>query len=101
MAEINQDLISDVKIYLDITWADDNTDKKVTGIIKRGIIFLDDKAGAELNYLEESRARELLMEYCRYTRDGILDKFMINYAPFLTDLRAGNGGAYDNETTNV
>ena len=92
-------LLDAVKIYLDITWNDTNTDTKITGIINRGIKFLDDKAGATLDYTEEDRPRELLMEYCKYARGGILNEFIENYAPFIMDLRIKNGGAYGETTT--
>lgn len=99
MSEINKDLIiSDVKRYLDITWEDDNTDKKITGIVNRGIKFLNDKAGDNLDYATEDRPKELLMEYCKYVRNGMLNEFMINYAPFLQDLRVKNGGVYGQST---
>ena len=93
-------LLADVKNYLDITWADENTDAKVSGIIQRGMIFLNAKAGGELDYSAEERPKELLMEYCKYARNGILHEFKINYAPFLTDLRTKGGGAYG-EATNI
>ena len=34
-------LLNDVKNYLDISWEDDNTDSKVTGIIERGMKYLN------------------------------------------------------------
>lgn len=92
-------LLEVVKIHLDITWEDEKTDAKITGIINRGIRFLDDKAGAELDYIAEDRPQELLLEYCRYTRDGILNEFMMNYAPFIQDLRVRNGGVYGKTTS--
>lgn len=94
-------LLEAVKNYLDITWDDPEGDVKLSGITARGIEFLDRKAGTGLDYTVEGMAKELLLEYCRYTRNGMLNEFMINYAPFLQDLRAGNGGAYGQETTNI
>lgn len=91
-------LLESVKNYLDITWEDANTDAKITGIINRGMKFLNDKAGAELDYTEEDRPRELLMEYCEYARGKRLNEFMENYAPFLTDLKVKNGGVYGKAT---
>ena len=93
-------LLESVKNYLDITWEDANTDAKITGIISRGMKFLNDKAGTELDYTVEDRPRELLMEYCEYARDKRLNEFMENYAPFLQDLRVKNGGVYG-KTTDV
>ena len=94
-------LLADIENYLDITWTDEATDKKITGIAERGIMFLDKKAGVILDYTQEAIHRDLLFEYCKYTRNGLLHEFIINYTPFLEDLRAGNGGAYGEETTTV
>ncbi len=95
-------LLAAVRNYLDITWDDVQTDQKLTGIIQRGMKFLNRKAGAELDYTAEDMPRELLLEYCKYARNGILNEFMINYIPFLEDLRAKNGGAYgQQEDTSV
>ena len=87
-------LLEEVRNYLDITWADTTGDEKLSGTIERGMQFLNNKAGAELDYIEETVQKELLFEYCRHSRNGILNEFIINYAPFLQDLRVGNGGTY-------
>ncbi len=88
-------LLNDVKNYLDITWTDESTDKKVTGIIERGMNFLSRKSGKELDFIIEGLPKELLLEYCRYARNGILNEFLVNFIPFLEDLR---GGAYGQST---
>jgi len=88
------ELLDATKNYLDIAWLDAQTDLKLTGIIERGMIFLNKKSGAILDYTTEGRAREMLMEYCRYTRDGVLNEFMINYMPMIKDLIIENGGTY-------
>lgn len=72
-------LLDDVKNYLDITWTDEAEDKKLAGIIKRGIAYLDDKAGAELGYLTEGTPKALLLDYVRYVRAAALDEFEVNY----------------------
>ena len=38
-------LLNDVKNYLDISWEDENTDNKITGIIERGMKYLNKVAG--------------------------------------------------------
>jgi len=80
-------LLADTKNYLDITWEDEATDKKLSGILRRGMNYLDDKAGASLNYLEEGNTRALLFDYVRYARANALDEFEDNY---LHDLLALN-----------
>lgn len=72
-------LLNDVKNYLDITWVDLQTDTKVTGMIERGIKYLDSVNGKTNDYTIEDNARELLFDYCRYARSGMLDEFRKNY----------------------
>ncbi|MDY0235066.1 MAG: hypothetical protein RBR71_03520 [Gudongella sp.] len=76
---LTEGLLADVKNYLDITWTDTDTDSKLTGIITRGIKYIDRIAGVEQDYTEEDKPRELLLDYCRYVRSNALDQFKINY----------------------
>ena len=43
-------LLEDVKIHLDITWEDEATDRKLTGFIHSGMLYLNDKAGTTIDY---------------------------------------------------
>jgi hypothetical protein len=80
MAETLPDgLLDAVRNYLDITWSDDAGDLKLTGIISRGMRYLDAAAGEALDYTAEDKPRELLMDYCRYVRSNALDEFAVNY----------------------
>lgn len=72
-------LLADVKNWLNITWDDPGTDRKVSGIIEDGIVYLNDKAGEELDYASPGYPRRLLFEYARYARDEALDVFENNY----------------------
>lgn len=74
---------------MDITYEDTETDQKLTGIIKRGKAYLDDKAGAEQDYEEEGAARALLFDYCRYARNNVLELFDTNFQAELIALRMG------------
>lgn len=80
-------LLEDVKNYLDITWEDPEGDKKLSGIIARGMQYLNKVAGAELDYMEEDKPRELLFDYCRYVRSNALDEFQTNYLHELLSLQ--------------
>lgn len=75
------ELLAAVKNYLDITWEDTATDDKLTGIISRGIAYIDRHAGSTLDYSIEDNPRALLMDYCRYAWSNALDEFSINYLP--------------------
>lgn len=80
-------LLSDVRNYLDITWDDPAGDRKLVGIILRGMAYIDARAGKKMDYTEEGAARALLMDYCMYARSGAIHEFGINYLRDLTALR--------------
>lgn len=80
-------LLEDVKVYLNITWEDENTSKKLEGIIERGKKYLNNVAGAELDYNVEDRPKELLLDYCRYVRSNALEEFQKNYLHELLSLQ--------------
>lgn len=80
-------LLSDVKNYLNITWDDEATDTKISGLIAAGMVYLDLKYGGEADYMEDGLPRTLLMEYVRYARDGALDVFENNYQPLVIGMQ--------------
>lgn len=84
---VTAELLADAKNYLDITWQDDETDKKLTGILARGMAFLDRVAGTELDYTVEDVPRSLLFDYTRYARANALNDFIENYLTELNSLR--------------
>lgn len=81
------ELLQAVKNYLDITWVDTELDTKLSGIISRGMKYLDNVAGDELDYNEEDKPRELLFDYCRYVRSNALSEFQANYLSELLTLQ--------------
>lgn len=76
---IPAEILESVKCYLGITWHDDVTDSKISGLIASGMAYLDSKYGGEADYYEDGLARTLLFEYVRYARDSALDVFENNY----------------------
>lgn len=79
-ADIPPALLSDVKNYLNITWADQATDDKICGLIASASMYIDSKCGASQDYEADGYPRTILMEYVRYARDEALDVFENNYA---------------------
>lgn len=80
-------LLEAIKNYLDITWDDLEGDIKLSGIIARGVKYIDGVAGAEMDYTVEDKPRELLFDYCRYARSNALDMFQTNYLHELLSLQ--------------
>lgn len=80
-------LLADVKNYLNITWDDEATDTKVSGLIASGMGYLDKKAGSAQDYTADGDARTLLMEYVRYARDSALEVFETNYQSLILTMQ--------------
>lgn len=86
MINICPALLADVKNYLDITWNDDATDRKVSGIVANGMHYLNMKGGPCLDFENNRLANQLLKDYTRYARDNALDVFENNYKALLLAL---------------
>ncbi len=76
---IPPELLDDVKNYLNITWDDEATDRKLAGLIASGAAYLDGLLGEAADYIADGEPRTLLMEYIRYARDSAQDVFENNY----------------------
>lgn len=76
---VNDALFADIKAYLDITWEDEVTNRKVKNFITQGMFFINDKLGEEGDFTNDGYPKTLLFEYVRYARDGALDVFETNY----------------------
>lgn len=85
--EVPEGLVDSVKNYLDITWSDVQTEQKLTGIIERGMKYIDGVSGAINDYTIEDKPKELLLDYCRYVRSNALSEFQNNYLAELLTLQ--------------
>lgn len=87
MISVSDTLLSDVKNYLDITWEDVESDKKLAGIIKRGMSVINDRCGVEFDYNKDEMPKELLINYVMYARANAVDEFLQHYATELLRLQ--------------
>lgn len=85
--ELPAGLLDEIKNDLDVTWSDEATDRKYSGYIASGMIYLNEKAGEELDYITDGDGLTLLKEYVRYARDGALDVFENNYLHLLLSMQ--------------
>ncbi len=93
-------LLEEVKNYLDITWTDEQTNLKLTGIIERGKKYLNKTAGKELDFESDDKPKELLFDYCRYVRSNALEMFQQNYLHELLSLQIySEVGAYETKNS--
>lgn len=79
VADVTLELLNDIKIYLGITWQDQTTDQRISGLAAAGMHYIDSKLGKAADYTEVGYPRTLLFEYVRYARDAALDAFENNY----------------------
>ncbi len=91
MRELPEGLLDDIKTYLDITWDDEQTNRRITGLIEDGVAYLDDKLGEAGDYLSPGYPRTLLKEYVRYARDAALDVFENNYQSLILAMQSERG----------
>ena len=82
-----EELLADVKNYLNITWDDQATDRKISDLIRAGISFLDLKRGEPADYTAAGLPRTLLFDFVRYARDDALDVFENNYLSMIVAMR--------------
>ncbi len=96
---VTADLIASAKNYLGLTWADAAEDEKLTGILARGEVYLEDVSGTALDYATEgTAARALLLDYARYVLAGALQDFATDFSPELLKLHlAGEVTQYNAE----
>lgn len=95
---VTEELLGWVKNYVDITWTDADTDKKLRGITARGMTFLDGIAGQELPYGEGDTATQLLLDYVRYVRAGAFAQFPKDFQGELLALHMrGEVTAYESD----
>ena len=85
--ELPTGLLDEIKDYLDITWEDEATDRKYSGLIASGMNYLNEKAGEALDYTVDGEGLTLLKDYVRYARDGALDVFENNYLHLLLSMQ--------------
>lgn len=81
-------LLDELKLYLDITWEDQHTDAKLSGILARAQTKICAYAGETVEFSEGSEELQLLLDMCRYVYNNASEDFETNYLPDLLMLRA-------------
>ena len=82
------EMLNDLKLTLDVTWEDDDTDNKLSKIIERAQYTLNEYAGQEIDYDSDKTARQLVLDMCRYIWNNVAEEFKTNFGAELLQLRA-------------
>ncbi|MEG2000944.1 MAG: hypothetical protein RR053_06100 [Evtepia sp.] len=99
MTSLPDGVLRAARTYLDMTWDDPATDEKLSGILARGMTYLDHIAGVAQSYSTETNARALLFDYARYARANALQDFGKDFLCELNGLHvAGEVKQYEANT---
>lgn len=89
--EVSDELLREVKSQLQITFTE--RDPMIKNSIKSGMAFIIEKVGP-VNFEERSvagiRAKDLLLNYCRYDWDGYRQTFEADYLRDILSLQITN-----------
>ena len=90
MAAMTEDqelqVLEELKNYLDITWDDPKGEKKLLGMIRRGMAAISGKVG-ECDFLGETQEKALLFQLVMYEYSGEQQQFWVNYKSELIGLQ--------------
>lgn len=91
---MSEELILKIKDALDITFEDEDFDRKIVGIIEDGIPILRSlfgvEEGEEIDWTKPGQERMLLKNYCLYELNNVSEKFSENYRSEILAVRAKN-----------
>ncbi len=82
-------LLQEIKDYLKITWDSENSN--LEGMIARGINYIQDLTGTELNFEVEGQPKALLLDYCRYAYNNALEYYEENFQREIVRLQLKEG----------
>lgn len=78
-------LFVDIKNYIDVTWDDEKTNKKIGESVQYGILKFNRINHKENDYTKVGQARNLLMKYCLYDFSNKANEFDNAYRQDLLD----------------
>lgn len=70
-------MLEELKYHLKITW--DEEDQELERLLARGKKALDRIFGVEIDYEEDEDIKELLFNWCRYSRNNAIEFFQENF----------------------
>ena len=83
-------MLDELKQNLQITWDDEETNKKLERSISSGKEYLNYIAGAKIDFDNSPFAKNLLLEYGRYSYNNAVEYFETNFQKELTHLQIMN-----------
>lgn len=79
-------LLQDLKLKLNITWTEEETERRLERILEDAEITLNFKLGAKIDY-SKGMERNIFLNYCMYAWNNCLNEFDENYLNEILQLR--------------
>lgn len=80
-------LLIALKDKLNITWLEEETERKLERIVTSAQVTLNRKLGADIDYTQPGPEQELLLNYCMYSWNNCLNEFDNNYFNEIMQIR--------------
>lgn len=84
---MDKNLLQEVKDHINITWDEEETDRKLKGMIEDAKCILDYKLGAKIDYTIPGMEHNLFLNYCMYAYNNCTNEFDSNYFNEIMQLR--------------
>lgn len=83
----NTNLLEEVKSFINFTWEDDAKERRIADYINSSMAYLQEVAGAEIDFEEDYLAKDLLFNRVLYMDSSALDDFQKNYNGMMIELK--------------
>ena len=80
-------LLQELKDKLNITWDEEETNRKLKRIIRDATITMNYKLGAKIDYSEDGQEHNLFLNYCMYAWNNCTNEFDDNYLNEIYQIR--------------
>ena len=84
---MDEKLFQEIKDKLNITWDEEETDRKLKGMIEDAKYILDYKLGSKIDYTIPGMEHNLFLNYCMYAYNNCTNEFDDNYFNEIMQLR--------------
>lgn len=84
---MNDNLLSELKSFLNFTWKDENREARIVGYCLSSIQYLEEVADETIDFDTDMLARDLLFNRVLYMDSQALNDFNNNYNQMLEELK--------------
>lgn len=84
---VAQALLPELKLDRQLTWADEDRDKRLVRFCIDGMVYIDSIMPAPVNFETNLNAKRLLFVYVMYAESQAVDEFVVNYQSQLLGMK--------------